>query len=236
MNLKPTNKSNLQSSLTLNLSNENFSRDSGMKIYENLQKTKNSDRYQYVFPYYNFSKKPIEFKHGLVNFSSSGDSRLINTNNLKSKNINNINYENFEITSNFGFKNNFNAYFKNVNRFLKDQKFKSSPQTELKSIYEINTSLPLSKIGNENIEYIIPKLSFRFNPSDMDDISHPTESINVDNIFGINRLGLSETFETGKSLTIGLDYKKEKLIDINKYFEFKLGSVFRDKHENKFLN
>ena len=234
MKLKPASKSNLQSSLILNLGNENFSLDGGMKIYENLQETINSDRYQYVFPYYNFSKKPIEFKHGLVNFSSSGDSRLINTNNLKSKIINNINYENFEIISNFGFKNNLNAYFKNVNRISKkDQKFKSSPQTELKSIYEINTSLPLSKIGNENIEYIIPKLSFRFNPSDMDDISSSNRSINVDNIFGINRLGLSETFETGKSLTIGLDYKKEKLIDINKYFEFKLGSVFRDKHENK---
>ena len=234
MNLKPASKSNLQSSLILNLGNENFNLESGMKIYENLQETKNSDRYQYVFPYYNFSKKPIEFKHGLVNFTSSGDSRLINTNNLKSKIINNINYENFEIISNLGFKNNFNAYFKNVNRISKkDQKFKSSPQTELKSIYEINTSLPLSKTGNGNIEYIIPKLSFRFNPSDMDDISSSNRTINVDNIFGINRLGLSETFETGKSLTIGLDYKKEKLIDINKYFEFKLGSVFRDKHENR---
>ena len=234
MNLKPASKSNLQSSLILNLGNENFNLESGMKIYENLQETKNSDRYQYVFPYYNFSKKPIEFKHGLVNFTSSGDSRLINTNNLKSKIINNINYENFEIISNLGFKNNFNAYFKNVNRISKkDQKFKSSPQTELKSIYEINTSLPLSKTGNGNIEYIIPKLSFRFNPSDMDDISSSNRTINVDNIFGINRLGLSETFETGKSLTIGLDYKKEKLIDINKYFEFKLGSVFRDKHEDR---
>ena len=106
---------------------------------------------------------------------------------MKSKIINNINYENFEIISNFGFKNNLNAYFKNVNRISKkDQKFKSSPQTELKSIYELNTSLPLSKIGNENIEYIIPKLSFRFNPSDMDDISS-NRSINVDNIFGINK-------------------------------------------------
>ena len=201
MKIKPSSKSNLNSSLILNLSDENFNLDGGMKIYDNLQETKNSDRYQYVFPYYNFSKKPIEFKHGLVNFSSSGDSRLINTNNLKSKIINNINYENFEITSNFGFKNNFNAYFKNVNRISKkDQKFISSPQTELKSIYEINTSLPLSKIGNKNIEYIIPKLSFRFNPSDMDDISSSNRSINVDNIFGINRLGLSETFETGSHL------------------------------------
>ena len=45
-----------------------------MKIYDNLQETKNSDRYQYVFHIITF-KKPIEFKHGLISFSSSGDSR-----------------------------------------------------------------------------------------------------------------------------------------------------------------
>ncbi len=234
MKLKPSSKSNLESAAILNLNNENFDFDGGIKIYDNLQETKNSDRYQYVFPYYNFSKAPIELKYGIVNFHSIGDSRLINTNNLKSKIVNDINYENFEIISNFGFKNNLNAYFKNVNRLSKkDQKFKSSPQAEIKSIYEVNTSLPLSKIGNQSIDYLIPKISFRFNPSDMDDISSSSRNINADNIFGINRLGLDETFETGKSLTIGLDYKKENLFDINKYFEFKLGSVLRDKHEDK---
>ncbi len=234
MILKPSSKSNLESSAILSLNNENFDFDGGIKIYDNLQETKNSDRYQYVFPYYNFSKAPIELKYGLINFNSIGDSRLINTNNLKSKIVNDINYENFEIISSFGFKNNLNAYFKNVNRLSKkDQKFKSSPQAEIKSIYEVNTSLPLSKIENDSIDYLIPKISFRFNPSDMDDISSSSRNINVDNIFGINRLGLDETFESGKSLTIGLDYKKENLFNANKYFEFKLGSVFRDKHEDK---
>ena len=51
-------------------------------------------------------------------------------------------------------------------------------------------------------------------------------------MFLINRLGIGDSFEKGKSLTIGLDYKKEKLEDINKYFEFKLASVFRDTEEN----
>ena len=38
--------------------------------------------------------------------------------------------------------------------------------------------------------------------------------------------------EAGRSLTIGIDYKKEKLEDINKYFEAKIATVIRDKEEN----
>ena len=114
--LKPSSKSNLQSSLILNLSDENFNLDGGMKIYIIFKKQKIVTDIN-MFSYYNFST--YKFKHGLISFSSSGDSRLINTNNLKSKIINNINYENFEIISNFGFKNNLNAYFKNVNRISK---------------------------------------------------------------------------------------------------------------------
>ena len=54
-------------------------------------------------------------------------------------------------------------------------------------------------------------------------------------------MGLSDTHEAGKSLTIGIDYKKEKLAsktsddkefdNINNYFEIKLATVLRDKNE-----
>ena len=42
-------------------------------------------------------------------------------------------------------------------------------------------------------------------------------------------LVLIDTLESGKNLTLGLDYKKEKIDNINKYFEFKLGKVLRTK-------
>ena len=53
--------------------------------------------------------------------------------------------------------------------------------------------------------------------------------INTDNIFNMDRLGLIDTLESGQSLTLGLDYKKENINDINKYFELKLGKVLRAK-------
>ena len=57
--------------------------------------------------------------------------------------------------------------------------------------------------------------------------------ITADNIFGINRLGLSDSFESGKSITLGLDYRKENKDDINKYLEIKFATSFRDVPEYK---
>ena len=54
MALKPSGKSNLESSISFNLSNENFSFDSGFIAYENLNETKTSDRYQFTFPHYSY--------------------------------------------------------------------------------------------------------------------------------------------------------------------------------------
>ena len=66
----------------------------------------------------------------------------------------------------------------------------------------------------------------------MKDYSASQKKINIDSIFSENRLGISDSFESGRSLTLGLDYKKESLNEINKYFEMKVATVLRDKVEN----
>ena len=55
----------------------------------------------------------------------------------------------------------------------------------------------------------------------MKDRSTENRNVDVSNIFNIDRMSLGDEFESGKSLTLGLDYKKEQLNDINKYFSFK---------------
>ena len=47
-------------------------------------------------------------------------------------------------------------------------------------------------------------------------------------------MGLNDTLESGKSLTVGLNYSKEKkdLNDINRFFELKLATVIREKEQN----
>ena len=63
--------------------------------------------------------------------------------------------------------------------FQKKIKYKSSPQLELSSIFEFNSNFPLSKIKNNNINYLIPKLSLRYNPTNMNDNSSSTNNISI---------------------------------------------------------
>ena len=101
------------------------------------------------------------------------------------------------------------------------------------SLLEMQSSYPLIKIDENFINLLNPKLSLRINPSKMKKYSEENRRIDNDNIFNINRLGLIDTLESGENLTLGVDYKKEKLDDINKYFEFNLATVLRRKSNNK---
>ena len=67
----------------------------------------------------------------------------------------------------------------------------------------------------------------------MKNYSADTRLVTTDNIFGINRLGISDSFESGKSLTFGIDFKKENKKDIDKYLEIKFATVLRDSKEDK---
>ena len=98
----------------------------------------------------------------------------------------------------------------------------------------MDISLPLVKNNQRYNNSLTPKLSFRFNPSDMKNYTTSERTINAHNAFVINRLGLYDTFEAGSSLTLGLDFKKERknnLNEINNYFQLKLATVLRDSEE-----
>ena len=226
-------KNNLTSGVELTLDHQNYNFSAGLTSYENLQE-ENNDRYQYILPYYNYTTSLFSNNNGSLSFDTSGRNTLSNTNNLRSKITNTLKYSTSDLYSKLGFVNNFGFYFKNLNATGKnDTKYKSSIQSELLNIYEFNSSMPLINIDEKNNNYITPKVSFRINPSDMKNFSTDSRLITTDNIFDINRLGLTDSYEAGKSLTLGLDYKKENKVNNEKYFEIKLASILRDKEENK---
>ena len=72
----------------------------------------------------------------------------------------------------------------------------------------------------------------------MDNYSTSATNITANNVYDINRLGITDVFEAGRSLTFGFDYKFDLLEnDISentkdKYFEIKLATVARDEFEN----
>ena len=241
----PSNQDTMTSNINLNFENDNYDLSTNFQVFEELGK-KNSDRYQYILPSYSFSKSlEIDNFDGMVDFDSSGSNDLKNTNNLRTSVTNNINFRSKDYFLNNGLKNNFNLYFKNLNIVGKnDPTYKSSPSIEGMGIAEISTSLPLIKKSYLKNETLTPKLSFRINPqNNKADLSSLNRSINASNIYQINRLGISDSFEAGKSITLGFDYKLDKSkydqkeIDTkNKFLEFKIATVFRDKVENKIPN
>ena len=98
-------------------------------------------------------------------------------------------------------------------------------------MFEIKSDLPLLKVTETDNYTIIPKLSLRFNPSDMKDHSDDERRINTSNIFDLNRFGIDDSFESGYSATLGIDYNAKGLKDDKNYLELKLATVVRDDFE-----
>ena len=235
--LRPENFDNLNSSLKLFLNHEDFIFETGIQSFEDLQIENKSDRYQYNLPYYNYDRFVEQnYFDGTINFNSNGNNYLSETNKLETSIINNFIYNSTDYISDFGLKNNFSLSLKNLNSIgKKTSQYKTNPQMEIASLLNIDLSMPLEKKSNNSDNMLIPKISFRFNPSDMKNYSSSENKIDAGNVFALNRLGLSDTLEAGKSITLGLDYSNEKknnLDQINNYFELKLATVLRDKEEN----
>ena len=232
--LRPDNFDILNNKLKLSLDHERYNFEAGIESYEDLQ-LENNDRYQYVLPYYNYSTiLDNQFFNSTIGFKSSGSNNLNNTNDLKTNIINDISLNWQSYISNLGFLNSYSVDVKNLNSLgKKNSEYKSSPQIEFVSIFTANTSIPLIKEEKNYTNFLIPKASLKINPSDMKNYSTSEKKINVGNIFSNNRLGFEDTLESGKSLTLGVDYKRENndLDKINNYFEVKLATVLRDKIE-----
>ena len=230
---RPKNPDILNSGFDFILEHEKYSLLGGADVYEDLTKP-NSDKYQFVLPYYDYTQNAIFNSFGTYQFNSSGNNILDNTNNIRTRIINDFSVKlNDNIFENLGLKNNFNFFFKNQNSVGKNvDTYKSSPQMKLRSLMELKSEIPLIKKDENNIQTLIPRASFRVNPSDMKNYSNESRRINTSNIFDMNRLGLDDTFEAGNSLTIGIDYSKQNIKKSNQLLDFKLATVLRDKQDN----
>ena len=241
----PKNRDVMVSEVNLDFDHNDYNLTTGIQVIENLGLA-NSDRYQYVLPSYDFSRSlNFENLNGSLNFFSSGSNRLKDTNNLRTSIVNDFQFDSINYLSNTGFVNNFKLYFKNLNSLGKnDTIYKSRPSVDAMGIAEINASLPMIKKNNSSNETLTPKISFRVNPgNNMKNHSTSNKLLDPDNIFEMNRLGLNDSFEAGKSITLGFDYKFDflevKALDEegyylnqkDKFLEFKLATVFRDSVE-----
>ena len=210
----------LESKVELNLEHQEYDLDTSIEMYETLDGA-NSDRYEYVLPTYDFTRNfNIENISGGFNFNTNGNNTLNATNVTTSIISNNLNYTSGDNYFNDVVKSNYGVYLKNMNTAGKNNPhYKSSPQSELTSAYLFNSSLPLTKNTEKTFDTLEPRVSFRFCPHDMKNNSNESRRIDVSNIFASNRLGMDNSYEGGESLTIGFDFKKEKVKNENEIKE-----------------
>ena len=104
--LRPTNFDTLKNSIKIFLDHKKYSLETGFEAYEKL-KSNDTDRYQYIFPYYNFNTTFYNKKiNGSLDFNSNGANDLKNTNQKDKNIINNFNYTSEDYFLN-GIKTNY---------------------------------------------------------------------------------------------------------------------------------
>ncbi len=181
------------------------------KIYEDLSRNYH-DRYQYVFPDFNFTKNisiPDSY-NGKFSFNSYGYNKLYNTNVNESVLTNDFLFSSNEYINSKGIASNFNLLLKNSNNHSNNStNFEENLNYNLFGLLKYDASLPLQKKMENYTNLLKPLISFRYSPNGNSDLSKKDLSLNYNNAFGINRIGESSQVEGGESINLGLEFKRK---------------------------
>ena len=225
----------LENSIYLDMYSEDFSIDANATIYEDLDKNK-SDRYEFILPQINFTKK-------LINKTKLDGDFIINSKNLVKNyqtniyekiNINDLTFTSTPKITGKGFYNNYEFILKNANSDTQNSSsYKKGENYYFGGLFQYNSSLPLIK-ESENYQNIInPKISFKISPDHTKNISDSFTRIDVNNVFGLNRLASDDTLEGGLSIAYGSEFKRVSKIDSRENLVFKIANNTRiDKNED----
>ena len=199
-------ENNLHSSLDLNINREDLEVEITAETYENLN-LPNNDRYEYVYPSFSILKNISGFETGNLTFKTSGMNRQFNTNVNEKTFINNLNFKSYNKISALGLVSNYEVLLKNFNANSKrSSNYKNEGESSLQSIVNYEMKYPLQKIGEKFLSRVTPTISARYSPNQSKNKSKDDRTIDVNNIFSINRIGYSDTVEGGQSITIGNEY------------------------------
>ena len=202
-------------------------------MYEDLSK-KSSDKYQYIFPDFNFRKNIDLDKayNGHFNFSSSGFQKIYNTNNYETLINNNFNFESYDFISSKGLVTDYRFLLKNFNTYAENSSvYENKNDHEIFGSFLIKSELPLKKKLTKGNNFLKPVAQFRFSPTNGKNISDSDLRIRYDNIFSPDRIGRSDMVEKGQSLTLGLEFEKQNIKN-QKIFGLNVGNVLKNEKNN----
>ena len=230
------NQSLLSSYVKFDASSENLDIFAELVAYEDLTKEKDSDKFQYILPNFTISKLLSNDPNskGKLNYKISGSSQKKNTNVSETFIINDLIYKSNFFFSEYGTISSYEVEYKNsLKKGENSSEYKDNTQSENFSAFIFNSSIPLKKNYKNYTGNLSPKISARFSPNKSENLSDLDRKINIINIFSKNRLGLNDSLEGGKSLTLGFDYNL-KTIKNDNFLEFSLGQIFKDTEDKRF--
>ena len=210
---------------------------STVRLYEDLSK-EDSDKYQYIFPDFNFKKNIYldENYNGQFKFLSSGFQKVYNTNIHETQINNDFNFESYDFFSSNGLVTDYSFLLKNFNTYSKNSTvYESKNDHEIFGTFLLKTEFPLKKKLTEGNNFLKPVAQLRFSPTNGKNISSTGSKMDYSNIFSPNRIGRSDMVEKGKSITLGLEFEKQNLSN-EKILGLNIGNIFKDKKNEALPN
>ena len=204
--------------------------NSTVRLYEDLSK-KSSDKYQYIFPDFNFKKNMSLDKsyNGNFEFLSTGFQKVYETNKYEALISNDFNFSSFDYVSSKGVISDYSLLLKNFNTYSENSTvYENKNDHEIFGTFLIKTEFPLKKELENTKNFLKPIVQLRVSPTNGKDISSSDTRIEFDNIFSPNRIGRSDMVEKGNSITLGIEFEKQNFNN-DKILGFNLGNVLKDK-------
>ena len=224
----------LHSRLNFKGSNKDLEVEVTAEVYENLG-LPTSDRYEYIFPSFDILKNIKEFDTGILSLKSSGYSKQSNSNTNENILINDFTYSSDNKIGIQGLMSTYQILLKNFNAKTNNSAtYKNKRENDLQSLFNYELKYPLQKTNKNYLNTLTPIISARYSPNKSKNKLKEDRIINYDNIFSINRIGLSDTVEGGESLTIGSEYAVfDNLNNNKKLFSLNLATVLRTEENEK---
>ena len=201
------------------------------EVFEDLTKN-DSDSYEYIYPNYLFNKQIFPDTPGSVEFYTSGYQKKYDTNKYDAVIVNDIKYKSPQNISKTGSINNFTFNLKNLNT---DGENSTNHSDNLKkkilTSFQIDTKHPMKKETDNYLNYLTPKASLKFSPTETKNIRDEENTINYLGLFNVDRFNDNQMIEGGESLTLGFDYKSKSKKN-NKGLELSIGQVYRISENN----
>ena len=204
------------------------------EVYDDLNKEKSSDKYEYIFPSFNISKNLQSNLDGTLTLNNIGFNKLYDTNVSEKILVNNLSYESMDSINSIGLVNNYEIILKNFNSDSNNSSnYKNKKESDLQGLLQFNSKLPLRKIGKNFDSLLTPIFVAKFNPSSNRNIKDSDRIVDYSNIFSSNRLSSNETLEGGESITIGNEFKLFRKSNLdNEIFGLNLATSFRNEENS----